>query len=141
VAARVIADASAAPASARKSPTRRSTQALADEIAARSSTRSPSRWRSTRARKPHVVLVVGVNGTGKTTTIGKLAHSCVASRASARARAPATRSAPPPSSSCQVWGQRTGAPVDRRRQAGADAAGLAFDALAEAPAPKAPTSC
>ena len=59
--------------------------------------------------RPHVILVVGVNGTGKTTTIGKLAH-----RLSARARKsrwpPATPSAPPPSSS-----SRSGASAPARR--------------------------
>ena len=77
--------------------------------------------------KPFVILVVGVNGSGKTTTIGKLAASS-APRAAAWCSPPATRSAPPRSSSCKIWGERTGAAVIAREH-GADAAGLAFDAL------------
>jgi fused signal recognition particle receptor len=80
--------------------------------------------------KPHVVLVVGVNGTGKTTTIGKLAQAwgdegkrCMLV-AGDTFRAAAVEQ-------LQVWGQRTGAPVVAGA-AEADAAGLAFDALTRA---------
>ena len=45
--------------------------------------------------KPFVILVVGVNGSGKTTTIGKLAAKLHAEGKTRDARAPATRSAPP----------------------------------------------
>jgi fused signal recognition particle receptor len=48
--------------------------------------------------EPEVILVVGVNGTGKTTTIGKLAHTLRAQGKSCAARAPPIPSAPPPSS-------------------------------------------
>lgn len=83
-----------------------------------------------RTRRPHVVLVVGVNGTGKTTTIGKLAQFY--SEAGLRCmmvagdtfRAAAVEQ-------LQVWGSRTNTPVIAGSQ-NADSAGLAFDALARA---------
>jgi fused signal recognition particle receptor len=81
-------------------------------------------------RKPHVVLVVGVNGTGKTTTIGKLAqfYHDEGKRAVLVAgdtfRAAAVEQ-------LQIWGQRTGAPVISAGR-NADSAGLAFDALTKA---------
>jgi fused signal recognition particle receptor len=84
------------------------------------------------ARKPHVVLVVGVNGSGKTTTIGKMAkyyrdQGLKLSLAAADTfRAAAVEQ-------LKIWGERTGAPVVAREQ-GADAAGLAFDALEQAQA-------
>ena len=80
--------------------------------------------------KPSVVLVCGVNGTGKTTTIGKLAHQLrnegrrVVLAAGDTFRAAAIEQ-------LQIWGQRTGCPVVAR-PTGADAAGLAFDALEQA---------
>jgi fused signal recognition particle receptor len=81
-------------------------------------------------KRPHVVLVVGVNGTGKTTTIGKLAQGwggqgvrCVMV-AGDTFRAAAVEQ-------LQIWGDRTGAPVIAGPP-GADAAGLAFDALTRA---------
>lgn len=81
-------------------------------------------------RKPHVVLVVGVNGSGKTTTIGKLAMKLtregrkVTLAAGDTFRAAAIEQ-------LKIWGARTGAAVIAR-EPGADAAGLAFDALAHA---------
>jgi fused signal recognition particle receptor len=83
-----------------------------------------------RAKKPFVVLVVGVNGSGKTTTIGKLARfhreqgkrvliaACDTFRAAAIEQ-------------LKIWGERAGVPVIAR-ESGADPAGLAFDALARA---------
>jgi fused signal recognition particle receptor len=82
------------------------------------------------ARKPFVILMVGVNGSGKTTTIGKLAQKfrqqglTVMLAAGDTFRAAAIEQ-------LKVWGGRVGAPVIAREQ-GADAAGLAFDALQEA---------
>ena len=83
-----------------------------------------------RTLKPHVVLVVGVNGTGKTTTIGKLALQYKQDGlrpmlvAGDTFRAAAVEQ-------LQVWGERTGAPVVAGAR-NADAAGLAFDALTRA---------
>jgi fused signal recognition particle receptor len=84
------------------------------------------------AKKPFVVLVVGVNGSGKTTTIGKLAaklraegHSIVLA-AGDTFRAAAIEQ-------LKIWGQRVGANVVAREQ-GADSAGLVFDAIVTAKA-------
>lgn len=84
------------------------------------------------ARKPFVILVVGVNGSGKTTTIGKLAsklraegHKLVLA-AGDTFRAAAIEQ-------LKIWGGRVGANVIARDQ-GSDAAGLVFDAIAAAKA-------
>jgi fused signal recognition particle receptor len=82
--------------------------------------------------KPHVILVVGVNGTGKTTTIGKLAAKLTAEGKSVMLAAGDTFRAAA-IEQLKIWGERTGSPVIAR-EAGADAAGLAFDALTEAKA-------
>jgi fused signal recognition particle receptor len=82
------------------------------------------------AKKPYVILVAGVNGSGKTTTIGKLARQYrddgrrVVLAAGDTFRAAAVEQ-------LQIWGQRTGSRVVSRPH-GSDAAGLAYDALAEA---------
>lgn len=82
------------------------------------------------ARKPHVIMMVGVNGTGKTTTIGKLAAKLnrdgksVVLAAGDTFRAAAI-------DQLKVWGTRTGSPVVARA-VGSDSSGLAFDALKEA---------
>jgi fused signal recognition particle receptor len=78
---------------------------------------------------PHVILVCGVNGSGKTTTIGKLAQQwkddgkqvCLAAGDTFRAAA---------IEQLQVWGQRTGTPVIAHPQ-GSDPAALAFDAISK----------
>jgi len=77
--------------------------------------------------KPFVVLVVGVNGSGKTTTIGKLAARFRAEGKSVMLAAGDTFRAAA-IEQLKIWGTRVGAPVIAREQ-GADAAGLAFDAL------------
>ena len=77
--------------------------------------------------KPFVVLVVGVNGSGKTTTIGKLAARFRAEGKSVILAAGDTFRAAA-IEQLKIWGTRVGAPVIAREQ-GADAAGLAFDAL------------
>jgi fused signal recognition particle receptor len=79
------------------------------------------------SRKPHVVLVVGVNGSGKTTTIGKLAHRWKADGLSVMLAAGDTFRAAAVEQ-LQAWGQRAGVPVVAGA-AGADSAGLAFEAL------------
>jgi fused signal recognition particle receptor len=81
-------------------------------------------------KKPFVILMVGVNGSGKTTTIGKLAAKFRAESRSVMLAAGDTFRAAAVEQ-LKVWGARTGAAVVARDQ-GADAAGLAFDALQEA---------
>ena len=80
--------------------------------------------------KPHIVLVVGVNGSGKTTTIGKLAglyrgagHRVMLA-AGDTFRAAAVEQ-------LKIWGERAGVPVVSRPE-GSDAAALAYDAVGEA---------
>ena len=80
--------------------------------------------------KPFVVLMVGVNGTGKTTTIGKLASRLRGEGKSVLLVAGDTFRAAA-IEQLKAWGERAGAPV-LAREAGADAAGLAFDALTQA---------
>ncbi len=82
--------------------------------------------------KPEVILVVGVNGTGKTTTIGKLAAQFGAEGRRVMMVAGDTFRAAA-IEQLKIWGERTGAPVIAR-QVGADSAGLAFDALTAAKA-------
>ncbi|MEQ8966278.1 MAG: signal recognition particle-docking protein FtsY [Azospirillaceae bacterium] len=82
--------------------------------------------------RPFVVLVVGVNGTGKTTTIGKLANQYRAAGLRVTLAAGDTFRAAAVEQ-LQVWGERAGCPVVAK-EIGADAAGLAYDALAEAKA-------
>jgi fused signal recognition particle receptor len=84
------------------------------------------------AKKPFVVLVIGVNGSGKTTTIGKLASRFRAEGRKVMLAAGDTFRAAA-IEQLKIWGERTGAPVIARGH-GADAAGLAFDALAAAKA-------
>jgi fused signal recognition particle receptor len=82
------------------------------------------------ALRPHVVLMVGVNGTGKTTTLGKMAaREIAAGRKVMIAACDTFRAAAV--EQLKVWGDRAGAPVIAR-EIGADAAGLAFDAVEEA---------
>jgi fused signal recognition particle receptor len=82
------------------------------------------------SHKPHVVLVVGVNGTGKTTTIGKLAAKLTAGGLKVTLAAGDTFRAAA-IEQLQVWGQRTGSEVVSSKL-GADAAGLAYDAYEKA---------
>ena len=78
----------------------------------------------------HVVLVVGVNGVGKTTTIGKLAAQFTAEGRSVLLAACDTfRAAAVPQ--LEVWAERAGAEIVRAQQ-GADPAAVAFDAVAAA---------
>ena len=79
---------------------------------------------------PHVILVVGVNGSGKTTTIGKLAKAYTDAGGTVMLAAGDTFRAAA-IEQLQIWGERVGAPVIAR-DSGADAAGLAFDALKQA---------
>ncbi len=79
------------------------------------------------ARKPHVVLVVGVNGSGKTTTIAKLASLYKAQGLKVLLAAGDTFRAAA-IDQLKVWGERSGCAVVARAP-GADAAGLAYEAL------------
>ena len=82
--------------------------------------------------RPHVILVIGVNGSGKTTTIGKLAQWLkeqdygVLLAAGDTFRAAAIEQ-------LQVWGERVGAPVIAGKEGG-DAAGIVFDGVRQATA-------
>ena len=82
--------------------------------------------------RPHVILVIGVNGSGKTTTIGKLAKWLkeqdygVLLAAGDTFRAAAIEQ-------LQVWGDRVGAPVIAGKEGG-DAAGIVFDGVKQATA-------
>jgi fused signal recognition particle receptor len=82
------------------------------------------------AAKPFVILVIGVNGSGKTTTIGKLAARFRAAGHSVMLAAGDTFRAAA-IEQLKIWGERTGSPVIAGDQGG-DAASLAFEAMAEA---------
>ena len=89
-------------------------------------------WELPSDHKPYVILVVGVNGVGKTTTIGKLAHQFkkagkkVYLGAADTFRAAAVEQ-------ISIWGERVGVPVIKQ-QMGADPASVAFDTLQSAQA-------
>lgn len=83
-------------------------------------------------KRPQVVLVVGVNGSGKTTTIGKLASQFKAAGKSVVIAAGDTFRAAAVEQ-LQIWGQRAGVPVLTAPE-GSDPASLAFDALTKAQA-------
>jgi fused signal recognition particle receptor len=84
---------------------------------------------STRAEgRPAVILVVGVNGTGKTTTVGKLARVLVAEDRDVMLGAADTFRAAA-ADQLQTWGERVGVPTVRSDREGADPAAVAFDAV------------
>lgn len=108
---------------------------LKDEIASlltENNTADASGWNLPTDHKPYVILVVGVNGVGKTTTIGKLAWQFkqagkkVYLGAADTFRAAAVEQ-------IQIWGDRVGVPVVKQ-QMGADPASVAFDTLQSAKA-------
>ncbi len=78
--------------------------------------------------RPAVVLVVGVNGTGKTTTVGKLARVLVAEDKDVVLGAADTFRAAA-ADQLQTWGERVGVPTIRSERDGADPAAVAFDAV------------
>jgi fused signal recognition particle receptor len=82
------------------------------------------------AKHPHVVLVVGVNGTGKTTTIGKFAHRLKREGSSVMLAAADTFRAAA-IDQLKVWGGRVGAEVVAK-EVGSDPAGVAYEALERA---------
>ena len=81
-------------------------------------------------QRPGIVLVVGVNGTGKTTTVGKLALA-LAEEGKQPVLAAADTFRAAATEQLVIWADRVGAPVVRHQQ-GADPAAVAFDALASA---------
>ena len=83
-------------------------------------------------KKPFVILVIGVNGTGKTTTIGKLASALKQSGDKVMIAAGDTFRAAAVEQ-LQIWGERAGVPVISQEN-GSDAASLAFQALEKAKA-------
>lgn len=83
-----------------------------------------------KTHKPHVIMVVGVNGVGKTTTIGKLAHNYKSSGYKVMLGAADTFRAAA-IEQLDVWGQRAGVPVIKQK-IGADPAAVAYDTLSSA---------
>lgn len=82
--------------------------------------------------KPYVIMVVGVNGVGKTTTIGKLAHQYKLAGKKVYLGAADTFRAAAVEQLC-IWGDRVGVPVVKQQQ-GSDPASVAFDTLSSAKA-------
>ena len=108
---------------------------LREEIAdllAENNTDDSDSWDLPAGHKPYVILVVGVNGVGKTTTIGKLAYQFknagkkVYIGAADTFRAAAVEQ-------ISIWGERVGVPVIKQ-QMGSDPASVAFDTLQSAKA-------
>ena len=104
-------------------------EALAEAVAAELSPRQAT-FDPLNGPKPYVVLFVGVNGSGKTTTLGKIAADLTGKGAKVMIVAGDTFRAAA-REQLKVWAERAGAHFESRRD-GADAAGLAFDAYAKA---------
>jgi len=85
-----------------------------------------------KSENPYVILVVGVNGVGKTTTIGKLAHQFKATGKSVILGAADTFRAAA-IEQLQIWADRVGVPIVRQ-QMGSDPASVAYDTLLSAKA-------
>lgn len=98
--------------------------ALKEEILARLSRQAAPLDTSVAA--PYVILVIGVNGVGKTTTIGKLAGKFIADRKKVLLAAGDTFRAAA-AEQLEIWGERVGADVIRHKE-GADPSAVAFDA-------------
>ncbi|RYG10265.1 MAG: signal recognition particle-docking protein FtsY [Caulobacteraceae bacterium] len=106
-------------------------EALAEAVAAELSPRQAT-FDPLNGPKPYVVLFVGVNGSGKTTTLGKIAADLTGKGAKVMIVAGDTFRAAA-REQLKVWSERAGAHFESRRD-GADAAGLAFDAYTKAKA-------
>lgn len=89
-------------------------------------------WDLPQDHKPYVILVVGVNGVGKTTTIGKLAYQFKKAGKKVYIGAADTFRAAAVEQIC-IWGERVGVPVIKQ-QMGSDPASVAFDTLSSAKA-------
>ena len=108
---------------------------LRDEIAdllAENNSEDNDNWDLPSDHKPYVILVVGVNGVGKTTTIGKLAYQYKAAGKKVYLGAADTFRAAAVEQLC-IWGERVGVPVIKQQQ-GSDPASVAFDTLQSAKA-------
>ena len=106
---------------------------LRDEIASLLSenhTEDNDNWDLPADHKPYVILVVGVNGVGKTTTIGKLAYQFKNAGKKVYLGAADTFRAAAVEQLC-IWGERVGVPVVKQ-QMGSDPASVAFDTLQSA---------
>lgn len=109
---------------------------LRDEIAAllleHEKNKIPADFNAQLPGKPHVIMVVGVNGVGKTTTIGKLAHHYKSAGKSVMLGAADTFRAAAVDQ-LVVWSERAGVPIVQQGM-GADPASVAFDTLSSAKA-------
>ena len=108
---------------------------LKDEIASLLSENNsdfPADFDSTLPAKPYVIMVVGVNGVGKTTTIGKLAHQFTKAGKKVYLGAADTFRAAAVDQ-LVIWGERAGVPVIKQKM-GSDPASVAYDAIASAKA-------
>ena len=108
---------------------------LRDEIAKllmENNTEDSDTWDLPSDHKPYVILVVGVNGVGKTTTIGKLAYQFKKAGKKVYLGAADTFRAAAVEQIC-IWGERVGVPVIKQ-QMGSDPASVAFDTLSSAKA-------
>ena len=108
---------------------------LRDEIAAllaENNSEDNENWDLPNDHKPYVILVVGVNGVGKTTTIGKLAWQFKQAGKKVYLGAADTFRAAAVEQLC-IWGERVGVPVVKQ-QMGSDPASVAFDTLQSAQA-------
>ena len=108
---------------------------LKDEIAsllAENNSDSPADFDAELSAKPYVIMVVGVNGVGKTTTIGKLAHQFTKAGKKVYLGAADTFRAAAVDQ-LVIWGERAGVPVIKQKM-GSDPASVAYDAIASAKA-------
>ena len=108
---------------------------MRDEIASlltENNTADNDDWELPTDHRPYVILVVGVNGVGKTTTIGKLAYQFKKSGKKVYLGAADTFRAAAVEQIC-IWGERVGVPAVKQ-QMGADPASVAFDTLSSAKA-------
>lgn len=107
---------------------------LKDEIAAllneNNSVANISDFSAVKAKKPYVIMVVGVNGVGKTTTIGKLSHQFKQAGKSVMLGAADTFRAAAVDQ-LTIWSERVGVPIVSQGM-GADPASVAFDTLSSA---------
>jgi fused signal recognition particle receptor len=105
---------------------------IADLIATSPSAANDRTFSIDEAHKPHVIMLIGVNGVGKTTTIGKLAHNYKKAGKSVLIGAADTFRAAA-NEQLEVWAQRAGVDIVQQ-QHGADPAAVAYDTLQAAKA-------